>query len=94
MRKGQRRAACVLLTALVVCTTSGSASTMWQDYQALQSAAMQGHILLLHDDCHRVLDDPSSINRYSFKTYHQYVNYCVERKLRKTVRPYIKPRLA
>ena len=55
---------------------------------------MQGHILLLHDTCHRVLDDPSSVNRYSFRTHQQYVNYCVERKLRDVAKPYIKPRLA
>jgi hypothetical protein len=82
------------LSAAIVAALAGNATSLFQASDAPEMTAMQRQILLLHDDCHRALDDPSSINRYSFKTYQQYVNYCVERRLRDTSRPYKKPRLA
>lgn len=32
--------------------------------------------------CYQVLGDPSVVNRYAFETFHQYLAYCVEKKLR------------
>lgn len=35
-----------------------------------------GRKILVSGDCHRVVDDPSAVRNYDFRTFHQYITFC------------------
>jgi len=61
---------------------------------AVQSAAVKARNIGWHDECYRVLDDPSVVNRYAFESFDQYLEYCVEKKSRGEPLPWARGVLA
>lgn len=70
----------LLLLATIVATESPMYFTPEQD--ALVRPDTSGRILIWHEECARVMDDPSVVNRYAFESLQQYLEYCIERSSR------------
>ena len=58
--------------------------------QAVPGPAVLAPEIQWRDDCHRVLNDPSVVNRYAFNSFHQYLEYCVEKKSKGEQLPWVR----
>ena len=97
MRQGIYRQLCphFVLSAILILVPASFAGSA----DGAISAQIPGMDLMVrkiewHDDCYRVLDDPSVVNRYSFETFHQYLEYCVEKRSRGKELPWLREVLA
>jgi hypothetical protein len=48
-----------------------------------------GRKILVSGDCHRVVDDPSGVRNYDFRTFHQYITYCSKYKRQPKELPWV-----
>lgn len=76
-KNNSRLFACVLLIA------ASTAIEMPMHFSPGQDVLIQpeatGRLLIWHEECTRVMDDPSVVNRYAFESLQQYLEYCIER---------------
>lgn len=49
---------------------------IWENVETDQ----MGRKILVSGDCHRVVDDPSAVRAYDFRTFHQYITFCSKSK--------------
>ena len=64
------------------------------EHDALVLPEVSGRMLIWHEECARVMDDPSVVNRYAFESLQQYLEYCLERTSRDGDVPTTRPLLA
>ena len=64
------------------------------EQDALVLPEISGQMLIWHEECARVMDDPSVVNRYAFESLQQYLEYCMERTSRDGDVPTSRPLLA
>jgi hypothetical protein len=64
------------------------------EQDALMMSEISGRMLIWHEECARVMDDPSVVNRYAFESLQQYLEYCMERTSRDGNVPTKRPLLA
>lgn len=58
---------------------------IWENVEVDQ----MGRKILVHGDCHRVVDDPSAANYEIFQTFQQYMVYCTRQKTGTTEQPWV-----
>ena len=65
-----------------------------RDADVVARSDTTGELLIMHEECARVMDDPSMVNRYAFESMQQYLEYCMERTSRDGDVPSSRPMLA
>lgn len=58
---------------------------IWENVETDQ----MGRKILVSGGCHRVIDDPSAVRAYDFRTFHQYITYCSDFKRRPQELPWV-----
>jgi hypothetical protein len=48
-----------------------------------------GRKILVSGDCHRVVDDPSAVRNYDFRTFHQFMTFCSKYKRQPKELPWV-----
>lgn len=81
-----------LIPALLIVAILNACALFWSSVPARSADPLLGGTLLSTGECHRVLDDPSAVNRYVFRTFQQYMVFCIEG--RKNGTPWNRPLLA
>lgn len=90
-KKG-RLFACVLL--ITASTAIESPMNFQPERDGLAGSDSTGRMLIWHEECARVMDDPSVVNRYAFESLQQYLEYCIERTSKDGGVPAARPLLA